>query len=207
MADQRDNFTSDIHTDQSNDMSDEPFAIIDESGEGFGFEITPENLMKPIAMGAGSLFGFGMLAGVPMGIAMGRTQEGNKGTKGSKFRPSFDGLKFAATTFGLGTLLCGTIGMAGFYGVKWYYNVETFEEFGKIMRKSVPEGRSRMENRMSPLLDGIRHSAGENLPDPVKRVQTRFEDSAFGRWIKAQVGKAVTIVDEEDLNKSANTEK
>lgn len=49
------------------------FAIIDESGEGWGFELTPSTVAKPLALLGGVLFAVGAMAGVPAGIALGRS--------------------------------------------------------------------------------------------------------------------------------------
>ncbi|CAN8073864.1 unnamed protein product [Agarophyton chilense] len=172
---------------------DELFQIIDESGEGFGFDLTPEALAKPFAIGATSVFSLGMLAGIPLGLAMARSQE-SKGTS-RQIRPSLEGVKFAATTFGLGTLLCGAMGVAGFYGLKTYYGVESFEEFGLKMRQVVPQKRSEMENGFGPALRFIRRNAGDNLPGPMKSLREKFRESRLGSWIKQQVD--LTIVEEE----------
>lgn len=180
------------------------FNVIDESGEGFGFDLTPENLFRPILIGTASLFGVGMLTGIPIGIAMGRSSEesntrtttiaSKQGTKPPP-RASFEGLKFAATTFGLGSLLCASMGVAGFYAVKTYYGVDSFEQFGHIMRSDVvPNRRKQMEDRLLPLLRSVRQTAGDTLPGPVRRLQKRFEGSRFGRWIKKQVDESVNII-------------
>lgn len=183
------------------DFNLELFQIIDESGEGFGFELTPEALIRPILIGTGTLFGVGMLAGVPIGIAMGRSAEdsgrrgsGTKVVGKSPPRPSLDGLKFAATTFGLGTLLCASVGLVSFYSVKRYYQVETFEEFGQIMRKSIPNRRSQMESGLTPILESVRQTAGDGMPTFAQRWQRRIEHSRLGRWIKKQVDESVNII-------------
>lgn len=188
------------------DHGEELFAIIDETGEGFGFELTPQVLAKPLAIGSAGLFSLGMLAGVPFGLAMGRTQDDGKGMK--KVRPSLDGLKFAATTFGLGTLLCGAMGVAGFYGLKWYYQVETFEEFGEAMRKAVPERRNEMETGLGPILDRVRRNAAHSLPGPMRSLQERFHDSWLGKYIKEQVETSLVIKDAvvDDPEPSLKTE-
>lgn len=179
--------------------SEELFQIIDESGEGFGFDLTPDTLAKPIMIGTATLFGVGMLAGIPLGFAMGRAEETGKGAKGvTKVRPSLDGIKFAATTFGLGTLLCASMGAVAFYGVKQYYQVESFEQFGQVMRETVPAHRMEMEQTLSPVLDSVRRSAGDNLPASMQNLRRRFEHSRFGRWIKSQVDASVTITDEAE---------
>lgn len=49
------------------------FSIIDESGEGWGFELTPSTVAKPLALLGGVLFAVGAMAGVPAGIALGRS--------------------------------------------------------------------------------------------------------------------------------------
>lgn len=174
--------------------SEELFQIIDETGEGFGFEITPEVLAKPLVIGSSTLFGVGMLAGVPLGLALGRTQE----QKGAKIRPSFEGLRFAATTFGLGSLLCGVFGVAGFYGIKSYYKVDSFEEFGRAMRNAVPERRRQMESGLRPMLDVVRKNAGDNLPEPAQRLRKRFGETRIGKWIKEQVEISATIPEVSD---------
>lgn len=189
----------------------ELFAIIDETGEGFGFDLTPEALATPLAIGSGALFGLGMMAGVPFGLAMGRVQEGDKkGVKGAKVRPSLEGLKFAATTFGLGTLLCGAMGVAGFYGIKQYYKVESFEEFGRVMKTSVPVKRDRMETGLKPVLDKLRQNAGDSLPAPMQKMRERFERSRFGIWLKEQVDISVVVTesntDAENLDKQSSIE-
>lgn len=182
---------------EDNGSSEELFQIIDETGEGFGFELTPEALMRPIAIGTSALFGVGMLAGIPVGIAMGRAQENDqKGLKGGKPRPTMEGLKFAATTFGLGTLLCGVMGAAGFYGLKWYFQAETFEDFGNAMKQAVPARRREMEAGLQPILNKVRNSAGGSLPGPMRRMQERFHESRLGAWMKEQVDFSVTLTDE-----------
>lgn len=57
------------------DADDEPglFAIIDETGEGWGFELTPSTVAKPLAILGGVLFAVGAMAGVPAGLALGRS--------------------------------------------------------------------------------------------------------------------------------------
>lgn len=176
---------------------EELFQIIDETGEGFGFDLTPQTLMRPIAIGTSALFGVGMLAGIPLGVAMGRAQENDRrGVKGGKPRPTMAGLKFAASTFGLGTLLCGAMGVAGFYGLKWYYEAETFEDFGKAMKKSLPARRREIEVGLQPILDKVRNSAGGSLPGPMRRLQDRFHQSRLGIWMKEQVDASVTMMND-----------
>ncbi|PXF43797.1 hypothetical protein BWQ96_06418 [Gracilariopsis chorda] len=173
----------------------ELFQIIDETGEGFGFDLTPETLAKPFAIGAVSLFTLGMMAGIPFGLAMGRSQE----TKGSskKITPTMGGIRFAATTFGLGTLLCSMMGAAGFYGIKTYYHVNSFEEFGRVMRETVPDRRAEMEKGLAPVLAFVRKNAGENLPGPMKSFRDWFHVTRLGKWIKRQVDSSVTTSDQD----------
>lgn len=175
------------------EASEELFRIVDETGEGFGFDLTPQVLAKPLAIGTGVLFSFGMLAGIPFGLALGRTQDDGKGIKPAKVRPTLDGVKFAATTFGLGTLLCGVMGIAGFYGLKWYYKAETFEDFGKAMKQAVPARRLEMERRLKPILDKVRTNAGNSLPGPVHKLRVHFHQSRFGMWLKEQIDLSATV--------------
>lgn len=187
--------------------SGELFQIIDESGKGLGFDLTPSALAKPMLIGSASLFGVGMLAGVPLGIAMGRAEETGKKLKGvTRVRPSLDGIKFAATSFGLGTLLCATMGVGAFYGTKWHYQVETFEQFGNIMRKTVPARRADMEKSLSPVLNSVRQSAGDNLPVPMLRLREYFKSSRLGRWIKHQVDTSVNITNDTDHSEEARSQ-
>lgn len=179
---------------------EELITIIDETGEGFGFDFTPQALAKPIAIGASALFSLGMLAGVPFGLAMGRAQEDGKGVKSAKVRPSLEGVKFAATTFGLGTFLCGAMGLAGFYGLKWYYDVESFDEFGIVMRRTVPNRRHEMETGLRPILDRVRKNAGDSLPGPMHKIRERFNKSRFGTWLKEQVDISVTLDESSDTD-------
>lgn len=175
------------------EASEELFSIIDETGEGFGFDLTPQALAKPLAIGTGALFSFGMLAGIPFGLALGRTQDDGRSIKQAKVRPSLDGVKFAATTFGLGTLLCGAIGVAGFYGLKWYYKAETFEDFGMAMRQAAPARRLDMERGLKPILDKVGKKAGDSLPGPMYRMRERFHQSRFGTWLKEQIDLSATV--------------
>ncbi|KAI0565004.1 hypothetical protein FGB62_22g130 [Gracilaria domingensis] len=191
---------SGLNTEENTLPQDELFQIIDESGEGLGFDLTPEALAKPFAIGAASVFSLGMLAGVPMGLVMGRSQE-SKGTS-RQVRPSLDGVKFAATTFGLGTLLCGAMGVASFYGLKSFYEVESFEEFGLVMREVVPQRRAEMETSLGPVLKFIRRNAGDNLPGPMKRLREKFLQSRLGVWIKEQVD--ISVIGENQQNTSSD---
>lgn len=186
--------------------SEELFQIIDETGEGFGFDLTPSSLAKPMLVGSATLFGIGMLAGVPLGIAMGRAEETGKKLKGSaRVQPSLSGVKFAAASLGLGTLLCATLGVATFHTMKWYYQVETFEQFGNIMRETVPARRANMEKSLSPVLNTVRQSAGDNLPAPMLRFRERFENSRFGRWVKSQVDASITITNDKGNSNGAGS--
>lgn len=182
----------------STESEGELFQIIDESGEGFGFDLTPSVLARPLAIGTLSLFGVGMLTGIPMGLAMGRSEETGKKIKGgTRVKPSLEGLKFAASTFGLGSLLCTSIGIAGFYAIKSYYAVDSFEQFGHIMRESVPVKYSEIESTLSPVLRKVRKSAGDTLPAPMYRLRDRFANSRLGRYIQTQVESSVTILDDD----------
>lgn len=176
-------------TDESK-SDDELIVIIDETGEGFQFDFTPEAMAKPLGIGTASLFSLGMLSGIPFGLAMGRTQEAKRVTK--KVVPTLDGLKFAAGSFGLGTLMCGAMGAAAFYGIKTYYEVDSFQEFGEAMRKSVPERREKLESGFGPMLNFIRRNATENLPRPVVALRDRFRNSSCGKWIREQIAESVT---------------
>lgn len=192
--------------DADNDAnSEELFQIIDESGEGFGFDLTPEALARPLLLGTSALFSVGILAGIPIGIAMGRSEEPSKrvsngAAKSAQVKPTLDGVKFAASAFGLGTLLCAGIGVSAFYAVKTYYDVDSFEEFGQIMRHVVSDRRIWLEKRINPFLSSVRFTATENLPTPVERLQLRFGESRFGRWIKDNVQSSVNIVADEELS-------
>lgn len=194
-----------INASENSEGSQELFQIIDESGEGFGFDLTPDALARPLLLGTASLFGVGMLVGIPFGIAMGRTDEPGKRLSLSsgntaRVKPTLDGVKFAASSFGLGTLLCAAMGLTAFYGIKSYYDVETFEEFGHIMRRTVPDKRAQIELSLSPLLRSVRTSASENLPAPVQRWRDRFGDSKFGRWLKGHIESSVNLVDDNELS-------
>lgn len=193
--------TSQTLPDGGRDDSGELFQIIDETGEGFGFDLTPEALAKPLAIGAAALFSVGMLAGVPFGLVLGRAQEDSKR---GKIKPSMAGLRFAATTFGLGTLLCASFGATAFYGVRRYYRVDSFQEFGRIMRRDVPLTRHKIENGLGPVLETVRKSAGENLPEPMQRLQTKFLESGMGKWIKDQVDESV-IIDSSDSGENRSS--
>lgn len=190
--------------DSQEGTDEELFAIIDETGEGFGFDLTPEALAKPLALGATALFGFGMLAGIPFGLAIGRAQEDGKGIKSAKIRPTVESVKFAATAFGMGTLLCGVMGVTGFFGLKWYYNAETFEDFGNAMRQAVPVRRGEMERGLKPILDKVRKNAGDSLPGPMRKMQERFNQSRFGLWLKEQVDLSVMLDRESEPPSPSN---
>lgn len=183
--------------------SEEIFQIIDETGQGFGFDLTPEVLARPLLIGTSALFGVGMLAGIPIGIAMGRSEENNKrvsaeSAKKARVKPTLDGVKFAASAFGLGTLLCAGMGVSAFYALKFYYDVESFEEFGHIMRNVVSERRVWIESSISPTLASVRSTAAENLPGPMQRLQHRFVQSTFGQWVKGQVQSSINIVEDDE---------
>eukprot|EP00171_Calliarthron_tuberculosum_P020564 IDg20564t1 len=101
------------------DDSDELFHIIDETGEGWGFDLDPATVARPLAALTAGLFGLGMLAGVPAGLVIGRNQLEQEG--GKKVRPSISGFLFAARAFACGTALCGAMGAAGVFALRWYY--------------------------------------------------------------------------------------
>lgn len=161
----------------------ELFQIIDETGEGWGFDLNPETVAKPLAAVTAGLFGLGMLAGIPAGLVIGRNQMEQDG--GKRVKPTKSGVLFAAKAFAYGSLLCGMMGAAGVYGLRWYYEVETFEEFGKAMRKAVPRRRMEMENGLGPLIKRIRSYASESLPVPLHNARERFRQSRAGVWVRS----------------------
>lgn len=162
---------------------EELFQIIDETGEGWGFDLTPETVTKPLATVTAGLFGLGMLAGIPAGLAVARNQVGKEG--GKKVKPSMAGFLFASGAFMTGTMLCGAMGAAGMYGLKWYYEVETFEEFGIAMRDAVPKRRREVEAGLGPLISRIRLSASDSLPGPLDRLREKFRQSKTGVWMRS----------------------
>lgn len=203
MEDQKDSQVGGRQNANDVESSEEFFQIIDETGEGFGFDLTPEALARPLLIGTSALFGVGMLAGIPIGIAMGRSEESDKGVssasaKKARARPTLDGVKFAASAFGLGTLLCAGMGVSAFYAIKSYYEVDSFEQFGYVMRHDVSDRRVWIEKNISPVLSSVRCAATENLPEPVRRLQNFFGQSRFGRWIKENVQSSVTIIEDEE---------
>lgn len=186
--------------------SEELFQIIDETGEGFGFDITPETLAKPLAIGTGVIFSVGMLAGIPFGLALGRSDDSAKGVKGARVRPTMAGVKFAASSFGLGTLLCTAFGITSFYAIKNYYDVETFEEFGEVMRRAVPARRSEIESGLSPILDVVRRNAGDNLPEPARRMREHFAQTRIGRWIKRNIDLSAVVETDSNVTSDESPE-
>lgn len=162
---------------------EELFQIIDETGEGWGFDLNPETVAKPLGAITGGLFGLGMLAGIPAGLMVARNQVGKEG--GKKVKPSMAGFFFASGAFVTGTMLCGAMGAAGFYGLKWYYDVDTFEGFGMAMREAVPRWRREMEAGLGPLITRIRSSASDSLPGPLERLRAKFRVSKTGVWVRS----------------------
>lgn len=165
------------------DSTTELFQIIDETGQGWGFELDPATVSRPLAMLTGGLFGLGMLAGIPAGLMVGRSQLEQDG--GKKVRPSLSGFFFAARAFMYGTALCGAMGAAGVYAVRWYYDAESFEEFGEAMRTTLPKRRQEMENGLGPAITRVRAMASESLPAPLARARERFRRSRAGVWVRS----------------------
>lgn len=182
----------------SSETEDAPFElnIIDESGEGFGFELNPATVAKPLAITSGVLFGFGAIAGIPMGIAMGRTAEDK-----NKVKPTMGGAMFATRAFLYGTLLCGAFGAVSMYATARYYNVWTWQEFGEVMRHVVPQKREGIESTMSPLLSSVREGAAEGLPGPTEKAKDWFGQSKMGIYIRNQIEEATNVDEDEGENK------
>jgi hypothetical protein len=180
-------------------LEEELFTVIDETGEGWGFDLEPATVIKPLAIASAALFGFGMLAGIPAGLALGQTEEApspeNRGK--TNHRPTPAGAFFALRAFTYGTLLCGTCGAAAAYATAYYYDAWTWHDFGAVMRRVVPKKRDAIDNRLSPLLDRMRRGATENLPGPMNRARDRFGESRIGMYIKHQIESAVTVPDDE----------
>jgi len=187
----------------------ELFQIIDETGEGWGFDLTPATVRRPLAAVSATLLGIGMLAGIPAGIWAGRVQLStersngdiniNSGINGRKVvKPTMEGVFFAAKAFAYGTALCGAFGYATFNLVKWYYQVDSFEEFGRVMRDVVPEHRDGMESGLSPAITRIRSYARENLPAPLANARVKFEQSRPGIWFRQRVADASSLIIIED---------
>lgn len=169
---------------------DLPFEIniIDESGNGFGFDLDPATVAKPLAITSGVLFSLGALAGVPMGVAMGRSTE-----EKSKVKPTVGGALFAARAFLYGTLLCGAFGAVSMYATARYYDVWAWEEFGDVMRDVVPRKRDEIETTVAPLLASVREGATEGLPGPTEKAKDWFGESRVGIYIRGQIEEATTL--------------
>jgi hypothetical protein len=180
------------------DTGEELFSVIDETGEGWGFDLEPATVIKPLAITSAALFGFGLLAGIPAGLALGQTEEahgpGNRGR--AKLRPTPAGAFFALRAFTYGTLLCGTCGAAAAYATAYYYDAWTWQDFGSVMRRVVPQRRDAIDSTLSPLLNRMRRGASENLPGPMNRARDRFGESRIGIYIRHQIESAVTIPDD-----------
>jgi hypothetical protein len=179
------------------DHGEELFAIIDETGEGWGFDLDPGTVMKPLAITSAALFGFGILAGIPAGLALGRSEDaaGPEHLGKPKPRPTVGSALFALRAFLYGTLLCGTCGAAAAYATAYYYDVWTWRDFGAVMRRVVPKRRESIDNALSPLLNRMRRSASETLPGPMNTARDRFGDSRLGIYIRGGIEKAVTVTD------------
>lgn len=183
----------------SSDGNEELFQIIDETGEGWGFELKPGVVARPLASISATFLGLGMLAGIPAGLWVGRNQLSSEGAK-QKVRPTAEGFFFATKAFACGTALCGALGVAGFYTLRWYYDAETFEDFGRAMRVVIPRRRAEIEGGLGPTVDLIRARARESLPAPLARLREKFESSRTGMWLREQVASASTPPEEPKNN-------
>jgi hypothetical protein len=177
------------------DSDEELFQIIDESGEGWGFELEPATVIKPLAMASAALFGFGMLAGIPAGIAIGQIEEGpaSSNRSGRKLKPTAGGVFFAFRAFVYGTLLCGAFGATAAYATAYYYDTWTWKDFGDAMRVVVPKRRLALENAVTPWLEALRRGASERLPEPISRARDRFGDSRVGIYIKNKIERSTEV--------------
>jgi hypothetical protein len=172
------------------------FAIIDESGEGFGFDLDPDTVGRPLALASLGLFSVGALAGIPAGIAMGRA--GEESSSSSKARPTLGGALFALRAFAYGTALCGALGAAGAYAVARHYDAWTWAEFGRVMREVVPRKREGIEGAVVPWLDSVRAGAEDGLPGPTARARDRFAESRVGTYIRTQIEEATRELSREE---------
>lgn len=170
---------------QAQATDEELFTIIDETGEGWGFDLEPSVVAKPLAAVSGALFGFGMLAGIPAGIALGRAQDPSE--SGKKTRPTAGGAFMAFRAFVYGTMLCGAMGAAGAYAAAWYFDAWTWKDFGIAMRGVAPGVQRDIESAVNPVLNPIRRGASEGLPAPAAEARDRFGESRIGKYIKQQI--------------------
>lgn len=180
------------------------FAIIDESGEGWGFDLDPETVARPLAMASLGLFTAGALAGVPAGLALGRTANDDSGGK-NKPRPTLGGALFALRAFVAGTALCAGAGAAAAYATAWKYDAWTWREFGAVMRDVVPKKREEIEGTVGPLLGSVRGAAADGLPGPTARAKDRFGESRIGQYIRAQIEEATRDLPQEQHSEDATT--
>lgn len=184
--------------------ADFEFAIIDESGDGWGFDLDPETVARPLAMASLGLFTAGALAGVPAGLALGRTANDDSGGK-NKPRPTLGGALFALRAFVAGTALCAGVGAAAAYATAWRYDAWTLSEFGAVMRDVVPKKREEIEGAVGPLLGCVRGAAADGLPGPTARAKDRFGESRIGQYIRAQIEAATRDLPEEHQGDGAAT--
>lgn len=185
------------------DESPFELSIIDESGEGWGFELDPETIARPLAMTSLGLFSVGALAGIPAGLALGRTADDSGGK--NKPRPTLGGALFAVRAFAAGTALCGAVGAAAAYATAWHYDAWTWTDFGAVMRDVVPRRMDTIEGAVGPLLGSVRKGATDGLPGPTARAKDRFAESRIGKYIRAQIEEATRDLANEGDDESIQT--
>lgn len=179
------------------------FVIIDESGEGWGFDLNPDTVARPLAMASLGLFTVGALAGIPAGLALGRSADDSGGK--NKPRPTLSGALFALRAFATGTALCAGLGAGVAYATAWRYDAWTWREFGAVMRDVVPKKREEIEGAVGPLLGSVRGAAADGLPGPTARAKDRFGESRIGQYIRAQIEEATRDLPEENESDDATT--
>lgn len=179
--------TTNMRDQEADFNSEELVAIMDETGEGWGFDLDPKTVAKPFALISGGLFAIGLLAGVPAGIALGRSEE-SSGRKNLK--PTAGGMWLATKAFAYGTLLCGAMGAAATYATAYYYDAWTWEEFGTAMRNIVPRKKQKLEQQCSPFLNVLRNGATDSLLGPTSRAKEWLSQTSLGNYIRSRIDES-----------------
>jgi hypothetical protein len=179
----------------------EIFSIVDEAGEGWGFDLDPATVVRPLAITSVMLFSLGMLAGIPAGITLGRSEEASSATPnmGKNIKPTASCVWLAFRAFAYGTILCGACGAAATYATANYYDAWTWDEFGRVMRDVVPGKRETMEKSIAPWLEPVRVAAAGRLPGPVSHMKDRFCESRLGIYVRTRVENAAAAAVDDDV--------
>lgn len=156
----------------------------------------------PYMFAAGvTLFAVGGAAGVPMGLALGRTvDKDRKVGKRKKLKPTVSGVKLAGSALLIATCLNVAVAAAGVTWFSWYTGAKNPKEAGDVLRRWTGRMRDGVLDNVGGSVkrfEKVGESVSGSVESGVGQVSQSRVGAYFGRLVKASAEKRAAKSNQE----------